>query len=132
MAKTEWFTVVGYYADNNQPFIYHQKTETAEAAAAVTIARAEGDPVIVEVLAGAHEGILDTITTLDRGWYEARAGSQCDNCEAKWRDEDLRVIERYRERVDPGGEVPSGECPDEECGALCYPIKKEAVDEQGE
>jgi|WetSurSiteA1Bulk_404760.scaffolds.fasta_scaffold00586_21 hypothetical protein len=43
----------------------------------------------------------------------------CDNCGKKW---DLRSVvyaKSMTQRVNPGGVVPSGECP--ECGALCYP-----------
>jgi hypothetical protein len=45
----------------------------------------------------------------------------CDNCGKKW---DLRSVvyaKSMNQRVDPGGVMPSGECP--ECGALCYPEK---------
>ncbi len=48
----------------------------------------------------------------------------CDNCEKEWKREMLCEIKGYFQRVEPGGVVPSGECP--ACGALCYP--KEPVD----
>lgn len=47
----------------------------------------------------------------------------CDNC--GWKGEDLNhrfpLIPGLLDRIDPGGVVPSGVCPN--CGALCYPIK---------
>jgi hypothetical protein len=54
--------------------------------------------------------------------------SHCDNCE--WRGitpaEGLGNIPDLAERIDPGGIVPSGECP--ECGCLCYLDGNEAMD----
>jgi len=47
---------------------------------------------------------------------------RCDNCGVEWDLEDLQPIKDLHQRVDPGGVMPSGECPD--CGALCYPEKK--------
>jgi hypothetical protein len=45
----------------------------------------------------------------------------CDNCGATFECDQLEAIESFFERVEPGGLVPSGECPD--CGALCYPAE---------
>jgi hypothetical protein len=45
----------------------------------------------------------------------------CDNCGREWKRQMLHEIEHLLSRVDPGGVMPSGECPDPECGALCYP-----------
>lgn len=46
----------------------------------------------------------------------------CANCEWEGPDEqlgcDLANIPDLAERIDPGGEVPAGECP--ECGCLAY------------
>ena len=42
----------------------------------------------------------------------------CGNCFTDWVFADLNDIANLLERVDVGGEVPAGECP--ECGALCY------------
>lgn len=45
--------------------------------------------------------------------------SACGNC--NWVGEPATVfpdIPDLLQRVEPGGEVPSGECP--KCGALCY------------
>jgi hypothetical protein len=46
----------------------------------------------------------------------------CDNCGMDWHIDSLEEINDYSLRVDAGGTVPSGECP--ECGSLCYPKKK--------
>ena len=47
---------------------------------------------------------------------------QCDNCEWEGQAEALRPIRSLESRLDPGGIVPSGECP--YCGALAYPVKR--------
>lgn len=50
--------------------------------------------------------------------------AKCDNCQ--WQgDEDqieisLMEVHRLAERLDPGSEVPVGECP--ECGAFAYVV----------
>ena len=46
--------------------------------------------------------------------------SRCDNCQKVTSDEDLNSVNDIYERVDPGGVMPSGECP--HCGCLAYPI----------
>lgn len=48
--------------------------------------------------------------------------SECQNCGAVHDDSDLEEIEDIHERVEPGEEMPSGECPD--CGCLCQPVKQ--------
>ena len=52
---------------------------------------------------------------------------ECADCGRLWpRGEfpgDIASIEDLYERLDPGSEVPAGECP--ECGALCY-LQKQA------
>ncbi len=45
---------------------------------------------------------------------------KCDNCMGEFYDPQLNPIQDYGQRVEPGGVVPSGECPN--CGALCYPL----------
>lgn len=45
--------------------------------------------------------------------------SKCDNCGWTGADSGMANIKDFFQRVEPGGIVPSGECPD--CGALCYP-----------
>lgn len=44
--------------------------------------------------------------------------TQCDNCRSLWSLDRLAPVDRLAERLDPGGVVPAGECP--ECGALAY------------
>ena len=50
------------------------------------------------------------------------ATSQCDDCRSIYNDDQLEEIDNFFMRVEAGGEVPSGQCPNPECGALCYPI----------
>jgi hypothetical protein len=45
----------------------------------------------------------------------------CDNCGKKWDKENVVYAFDLQQRIDPGGIMPTGECPD--CGALCYPDK---------
>lgn len=55
---------------------------------------------------------------------------RCDNCGTEYEEEDLEdagkfgldAIPDLTQRLDAGGLVPSGECPDPECGALVYPV----------
>ena len=47
--------------------------------------------------------------------------SICDGCGQVYQDDDLAEIKDYHSRTEPGYMIPSGECPDENCGALCYP-----------
>ena len=61
--------------------------------------------------------------------YEAVTGtsdgnSKCQNCGAVWPDEFLLPVEDLSERVAPGEPMPSGECPDPDCGAVCHPTKE--------
>ena len=47
---------------------------------------------------------------------------RCDNCGVLHTDKTLIPlgdVKHLHERLDPGGTVPSGECPS--CGAFCYP-----------
>ena len=55
---------------------------------------------------------------------EAEPIDVCDNCKKKWRRGMLCEVKDYFQRIEPGGVVPSGECP--KCRALCYP--QEVVD----
>ena len=48
----------------------------------------------------------------------------CDNCGREWKRSMLEEVKDYLQRVEPGGVVPSGQCPEPKCGALCYPKKK--------
>jgi hypothetical protein len=54
----------------------------------------------------------------------------CDNCEAERSDADLEPTSSLSSRIDPGGTVPSGRCPD--CGSLCYPSRRVAANELSE
>jgi len=45
---------------------------------------------------------------------------RCDNCQAIWTENDLREAKHLSERIDVGGPIPDGECPD--CGALAYKV----------
>jgi len=47
---------------------------------------------------------------------------RCDNCGRHWDQCELQAIKNYFQRVEPGSIVPSGQCPDKDCGALCYPL----------
>jgi hypothetical protein len=49
----------------------------------------------------------------------------CDSCGKVYPFEALNWIQGYGERVSAGNEVPAGECPDDDCGALCYPVPVE-------
>ncbi len=42
----------------------------------------------------------------------------CENCNWQGPEDELGEIQHIGQRLDPGSEVPSGECPD--CGALAY------------
>lgn len=52
--------------------------------------------------------------------------SKCGNCDKVWTANVLRykfpAIKDLSQRVEPGGVVPAGECP--ECGALTYPYEE--------
>jgi hypothetical protein len=45
---------------------------------------------------------------------------KCGNCQKVWTAKRLKDIQDLEQRIEAGGMVPSGECP--ECGALCYPV----------
>ena len=55
------------------------------------------------------------------------------NCEQQYELPDDRIkladVEDLWMRIDPGGEVPAGECP--ACGALCYMVKEETCHSVG-
>lgn len=48
---------------------------------------------------------------------------RCDNCNKVFAKVELAEAKHLAMRTDPGGVVPSGECPD--CKALCYPLEKD-------
>lgn len=45
--------------------------------------------------------------------------AKCQNCGLVLDEDDLKEIRHLSERVAPGEEMPSGECP--QCGAVCHP-----------
>lgn len=51
---------------------------------------------------------------------------ECDNCDWKGTEKQMRAefcdVEDLHELIEPGKEVPAGECP--ECGALAYLMKE--------
>mgnify|MGYP006282693711 CR=1 FL=1 len=49
---------------------------------------------------------------------------KCDNCESIHHATELNDIKDFGLRVTAGSTVPSGECPNEDCGSLCYPIEE--------
>jgi hypothetical protein len=52
---------------------------------------------------------------------QSKTHSTCDNCGGEFWNKRLHEIDDLAQRLDPGGVVPSGQCP--ACGALCYPRK---------
>lgn len=54
--------------------------------------------------------------------------NRCDSCAALWTDEELDDIENFSMRVAPGGMMPAGQCPDLDCGALCFLVEEAATD----
>lgn len=57
---------------------------------------------------------------------EADRPCECNNCDWKGLESGLRCdlggIEDLFERIDPGDEVPAGECP--ECGCLAFLVEQ--------
>ena len=47
----------------------------------------------------------------------------CDDCKKEYKRKMLEEVHDLWQRVDPGGVMPSGQCPDPVCGALCYPME---------
>ena len=54
---------------------------------------------------------------------------KCDNCGWEGVSSQVGDIHDIAERIDPGGEVPVGECP--ECTCLCYLWPKKPEPEGG-
>lgn len=48
----------------------------------------------------------------------AKTKYRCQNCEAKWTEDQLKEIKDIEQRVSPGEPMPAGECPT--CGSLCH------------
>jgi hypothetical protein len=117
---------------NDYPVIYQREDGTCVLCLAYHLEEEEHH--IVEVMGtfdycmGYYDGlsqITSGVSAVDGNMAEELANRvdssshECDNCGGTWEEDDLHPIKDYFERVEPGGTVPSGECP--ECGALCYP-----------
>lgn len=49
---------------------------------------------------------------------------ECQNCSKRWKmGELINPIPDLEERVAPGEPMPAGECPDEDCGAVCHVVE---------
>ena len=61
-----------------------------------------------------------------RSYSMAQHLCECDNCGNQYQLPDRRIrledVDDLTARMDPGGEVPVGECP--ACGALCYLVRE--------
>lgn len=55
--------------------------------------------------------------------YSDDMPARCQNCAKVYPVRDLAPIADAEERLEIGGEIPAGECPDPECGALCMMVK---------
>lgn len=50
--------------------------------------------------------------------------TQCGNCSRVWDEDDLKHVWHLTQRVSPGETMPAGECPDDDCRALCFPYDR--------
>lgn len=68
------FTIVGYWADNDQPWVEHAEGKNAQEAAARAVAEADNadDLIVVEAFKGSIKAQLCNVkaTTIDRMEYE--------------------------------------------------------------
>jgi hypothetical protein len=78
------------------------------------------------VLTGTDGENSNECTTNDQG-KDASASAidvtkpiSCQNCDARYTQDELDRIDDVHERILPGDTMPSGQCP--ECGAVCFPI----------
>lgn len=55
----------------------------------------------------------------------------CDNCGWEGTAEQTVEINDPSERLDAGGTVPAGQCPEEDCGALAYLVTPKPPGNQG-
>lgn len=51
---------------------------------------------------------------------DAEGPCHCDNCSWKGDASELVMISDIEQRINAGGVVPAGQCPNEDCGALAY------------
>ena len=58
---------------------------------------------------------------------------QCQACDTLWTEEQITPLEEVKDlllRIDPGEVVPSGECPDPDCGALTHLTGRDGEDRE--
>ncbi len=75
-----------------------------------------GDEELDELL-----GIVKTAITADQAVRDNQELSRCQACNRLYVEGEMVPLEELKnllERITPGEQVPSGECPD--CGALCH------------
>ena len=82
-----------------------------------------------------QEGCEASFRTMDEAQADASRDafqtfeiSKCDNCGRLHNEETLESIRKLSERTEPGGTMPSGQCSNPECGALCYPFSEAQSD----
>jgi len=98
--------------------------DTAEAAAIVALA-IQRDPLSTATVFDVTDERGKTVRVDLRRDHEPETSLRCDNCWALFKGEGklARVfpdIPGLLSRIEPGGMVPAGECPD--CGALVYRV----------
>ena len=98
--------------------------DTVEAAATVALA-IQRDPESKATAFDVTDEQGKTVRVDLRSDHEPEQLLRCDNCWALFKDEGKLAtvfpdIPRLLERIEPGGTVPVGECPD--CGALVYMV----------
>lgn len=74
-----------------------------------------------------YDSEKDAIVNAAQDAVENCVLSRCDNCGKVHLEENLAEAKHLSMRTEPGGTIPSGECPD--CGALCYPLKDDELAE---
>ncbi len=98
--------------------------DTAEAAAVVALA-IQRDPESTATVFDVTDERGKTVRVDLRRDHEPETSLRCDNCRALFKGEGKLAtvfpdIPDLLSRIEPGGMVPAGECPD--CGALVYPL----------
>lgn len=58
--------------------------------------------------------------------------TECQNCGKQYDINDLDPVDHLWERVDAGEPMPAGQCPDEECQAICHLVKQGDTGMQGD
>lgn len=67
-----WYTVVGYYPDNNQPYVEWVEAETP--GAAVKSLKPEADLEVVDVFKGKNKGIMCNDKTITVAAIDPKEG----------------------------------------------------------